>query len=157
MSKSSTQLSYIVHLLATIQIVREITERTGQNSRPLLSSAALAKSLHTHPAYIRKLMRIAARGNLLVSEKGKAEPRLALPAAEITLLAIYQVVEGVKNVLNLNIHINPECNVAKAIQYSLGDEYARVQKAAEEEMANITLQDIIEGYYTRMGNDRLPD
>ena len=157
MAKYPTRLSDTAHLLAVIQIVREVAERAGGDLRPLLSSAAIARSLHTNPAYVRKLMGLASRAGLLRTEKGKANAMLARPAAEISLLDIYRAVEGNNRLLKLDTHINPACNLGKAIQYALGDAYSEVQAAAEEAMAAISLQDIISGYYRRMGADALPD
>ncbi len=155
--KYSTRMSDTTHLLAAIQIVREVAERTGKDLKHLLSSAAIARSLHTNPAYVRKLMVIASRAGLLVTKKGKANPELSRTASEISLLDIYRAVEGDNRLLKLDTHINPECNVGKAIQFSLGDAYDEIQRAAEKAMAEISLQDVIEGYYSRMGRDALPD
>lgn len=155
--KYPTRLSDTVHLLAAIQIVREVAARSGRDLGRLLTSAALAESLHTNPAYVRRLMGIAGRGGLLATERGKANPALARPATEISLLDVYRVVEGDARLLKLDTHINPDCRVGKAIQFSLGDAYGNVQRAAEDEMARISLQRIIDGYYVRMGMDALPD
>lgn len=155
--KYSTRLSDTAHLLAVIQIAREVGERTGRDPRRFLSSAAIARSLHTNPAYVRKLMGLASRGGLLVTEQGKVNPVLARPASEISLLDIYRAVEGEKGLLKLDTHINPACNMGKAIQLALGDAYAKVQREAEATMAAISLREIIEGYYARAGRDTLPD
>lgn len=155
--KYPTRLSDTIHLLAAIQIVREVAGRKGENPGRLLTSAALAESLHTNPAYVRKLMGYAVRGGLLVTTRGKARPELAKPASDISLLDMYRVVEGDIKLLKLDAHTNPVCKVGKAIQFSLGDAYSEVQRKAEECMAMISLQDIIDGYYARMGEDALPD
>lgn len=155
--KYPTRLSDTIHLLAAIQIVREVTSRNGQNPCKLLTSAALAESLHTNPAYVRKLMGCAVRGGLLVTTRGKARPELAKSASDISLLDMYRAVEGDNSLLKLDAHTNPVCNVGKAIQFSLGDAYAEVQRAAEEAMGSISLQDIIDGYYSRIGRDAFPD
>lgn len=157
MAKRSTRLSYLIHLLATVQIVREIAARSGQNLSRHLSSAGLAESMHTNPAYVRKLMQIASCGGLLVSEKGKVNPALAMNAADISLLHIFRIAEGDGRILDQDIHINPECHMARELQYSIGDAYCRIQESAQGEMGKITLQDIIDGYYSRAGKERLPD
>ena len=56
-----------------------------------------------------------------------------------------------------DIHNNPECGVARELQFFIGDAYGRIQESAQEEMAKITLQDVIDGYYSRAGNEKLPD
>ena len=157
MGKRSTRLSYLIHLLATIQIVREIGARSGQDLSRHLSSAALAASMHTNPAYIRKLMQIAVNGGLLVSEKGKVNPALALNPTDISLLRIFRIAESNARILDQDIHINPECNLARELQFAIGDAYGKISRSAQEEMERISLQDIIDGYYARAGTDRLPD
>ncbi|MDO5536904.1 MAG: Rrf2 family transcriptional regulator [Desulfovibrionaceae bacterium] len=154
---NSTRLSDTVHLLATVQIVREVALRKGEDARACLSSAAIAASIHTNPSYVRQLMMTASRAGLLVCERGRANPVLGRPAREISLLDIYRAVEKEKPLLRLDTHINPECNVGIGIQMSLGSSYDKVQKCAEECMATITLQDVIDGFYSRMGRDSLPD
>ena len=155
--KHSTKLSDTIHLLAAVQIIREVSERRGTPLNGLLSSAAIAESIRTNPGYVRQLMMIARKADLLVSERGKPNPSLARSADEISLLDIYRAVEGEKPLLVLDTHINPECRVGVAIQHSLGEAYGRIQESAENEMARITLRDIINGYYSRVGEDALPD
>lgn len=140
-----------------MQIVREIAERSGQDLSRHLSSAGLAESMHTNPAYVRKLMQIASGGGLLTSEKGKVNPSLVKNPADISLLEIFKVAESGGHILDQDIHINPECQVARELQFSIGDAYERIQLAAQREMARITLQDVIDGYYLRAGKERLPD
>lgn len=153
----STRLSDTVHLLATVQIIREIAAKTGQPVRELLTSAAIATSIHTNPGYVRQLMMAVNRAGLLACERGRANPRLTRPAREISLLEIYRAVAGEKPLLQLDTNINPECNVGVAIQQSLGDAYGKIQNEAEKEMAKINLQDIIDGFYKRAGDDKFPD
>lgn len=155
--KHSTKLSDTIHLLATVQIIREVSERLGNPPNSLLSSAAIAESIHTNPGYVRQLMMIARKADLLVTERGKSNPSLARPAKEISLLDIYRAAEGEKPLLTLDTHTNPECRVGVAIQHSLGDAYGKIQESAEREMARITLRDIIDGYYARVGDEALPD
>lgn len=153
----STRLSDSVHLLATVQIVREVGARLGFDVGKKLSSAGIAESIHTHPAYIRQLMMALSKAGLLICERGKANPRLSRPPAEISLLEIYRAIEKDKPLLPLDAHINPECNVGVAIQLALGEAFAEVQRAAEDKMSTISLQSIIDGFYERSGNDKLPD
>lgn len=154
--RHATRLSDTVHLLAFIQIVREIQEKRGKDACPLLTSAAIAKSIHTHPAYVRQLMATLRKANLLHGERGKANPVLARPAAEISLLDIYRAVEGVKPLLHLDTHTNPLCHVGVLIQHALGEAYQQIQHSTEASMAALSLQDIISAFYTRAGQNVLP-
>ena len=80
---------------------------------------------------------------------GHARPSLSKPADQITLLDIYKAVEGEKPLLHLDTHTNPDCGVGINIQLSLQEFYNEIQKATEEKMNTITLQDIINTYYQR--------
>ena len=152
--KYPTKLADAIHLLAAIQILREISGPAAPELRQALKSCELARSLDTNPAHIRKLMRLAVAGGLLVSEKGRANPRLARPASEISLLDICRAVEVGKSVLNLHQRPEPSCVVGSAIERALSGVYAEIEKTAEAALAKISLQRIIDAYYART---RQPD
>ena len=119
------------------------------------SSEGLAENICTNPARIRKVMAKLKKAGLMTSVAGHARPSLSKPADQITLLDIYKAVEGEKPLLHLDTHTNPDCGVGINIQLSLQEFYNEIQKAAEEKMNTITLQDIINTYYQRtsMQND----
>ena len=152
--KYPTKLADAIHLLAAIQILREIWGPAAPELKQALKSGELAQSMDTNAAHIRKLMRLAAAGGLLLSEKGRVNPRLARPAREISLLDICRAVEGGKSVLNLYQRPEPSCVVGSAIERALSGAYAEIEKAAEAALAKISLQRIIDDYYART---RQPD
>ena len=138
--KYSTKLSDTVHVMVLIAI----------NQEKSLSSASIAESIHTNPGFVRQLMLKLKKAELMTSVAGHARPSLSKPADQITLLDIYKAVEGDKPLLHLDTHTNPECGVGINIQLSLQGFYNEIQKAAEEKMNTITLQDIIDIYYQRI-------
>ena len=71
------------------------------------------------------------------------------------MLDIYRAVEGNKPLLYLDIHTNPECGVGVNIQLAAGDCYREVQEAAEKKMQEISLQDIIDRFYERIGTEEI--
>ena len=137
--KYSTKLSDTVHVMVLIAI----------NQEKSLSSASIAESVHTNPGFVRQLMLKLKKAELMTSVAGHARPSLSKPADQITLLDIYKAVEGEKPLLHLDTHTNPDCGVGINIQLSLQGFYNEIQKAAEEKMNTITLQDIIDTYYQR--------
>ena len=137
--KYSTKLSDTVHVMVLIAI----------NQEKSLSSASIAESVHTNPGFVRQLMLKLKKAELMTSVAGHARPSLSKPADQITLLDIYKAVEGDKPLLHLDTHTNPDCGVGINIQLSLQGFYNEIQKAAEEKMNTITLQDIIDTYYQR--------
>lgn len=137
--KYSTKLSDTIHLLAFLCLAE------GER----MTSARIAESVKTNPAYIRQLMSALKKGGLISSDRGQANAALTRTAGQITMLDIYRAVEGEKPLLHLDIHTNPECGVGINIQLAIGDFYRDVQDAAERKMQEITLEDIIRRYYER--------
>lgn len=138
--KYSTKLSDAVHIMAFIAINQDFD----------LSSAAIAASVQTNPAFVRQIMMKLRKAGLMSSINGHAKPSLAKPTEEITLLDIYKAVEGDKPLLHLDTHTNPECGVGVSIQLALADYYAQIQKETEQSMNKISLHDIISSFYDRI-------
>ena len=139
--KYSTKLSDAVHIMAFIAIHQEYD----------LSSAVIADSIQTNPAFVRQIMMKLKKAGLMSSVNGHAKPSLAKPAEEITLLDIYKAVEGSKPLLHLDPHTNPDCGVGVNIQLALQDYYSEIQKGTETHMSGISLQDIIGLYRKKAG------
>lgn len=144
--KYSTRLSDAVHIMVLVAI-----------GIPDSSSAGIAKSIATNPAFVRRIMSELRKGGLLLTSKGKAAPALARDPGEITLLDVYRVAEKGKPLLHLDTHTNPECHDGIYIQHSLQESYEFLQEKMEEEMAQISLQDVIDGYYRLLEAHGHPD
>lgn len=137
--KHSTKVADAVHILVLIAL-----------DESDLSSQGIAKSIATNPAVIRRLMSALRRGGLLHTVQGKALPALSRSPEEITLLDIYRAMEESTPLLHLDTHTNPECLAGVNIQLALQDSYDRLQKTFEEEMKQITLQQIMQDYNRRL-------
>ena len=137
--KYSTKVSDAVHILAFIQL----------NPKGSLSSDSIAESIRTNPGCVRQLMSALRKSGLISSVQGHPRPSLAKAPSAITLLDIYQAVEGTKPLLHLDTHTNPECGVGVQIQLSLQDYFDQIQQTAENEMQQITLQNILNRYEER--------
>ena len=143
--KYSRKLSDTIHTLAFICL--------GEKEH--LTSARIAESVKTNPAYIRQLMSALKKAGLISTVQGQAQAALTRSAEQITMLDIYRAVEGDKPLLHLDIHTNPECGVGVNIQLAAGDFYREVQEAAEKKMQEISLQDIIDRFYERIGTEEI--
>ena len=87
----------------------------------------------------------------MTSVAGHARPSLSKPADQITFAGyLLKQLKVIKPLLHLDTHTNPDCGVGINIQLSLQGFYNEIQKAAEEKMNTITLQDIIDTYYQRI-------
>ena len=140
--KYSRKLSDTIHTLAFVCL--------GEKEH--LTSARIAESVKTNPAYIRQLMAALKNAGLISNTQGQANACLTKPADEITMLDVYRAVEGEKPLLHLDIDINPECGVGIHVQLAIGDFYEEIQEAAEQKMREITLQDIIDRYHEKLKN-----
>jgi Rrf2 family protein len=135
--KYSTKVSDAVHILTFIYL----------NEQPTLTSTDIATSIHTNPSYVRQLLAGLKAAGLIISRRGQACPQLAKDIHEITLLDVYRAMEGNKPLIHLDTHTNPECHIGMNIQLALAEYYKKVQKAAEKQMAGITLADIAATYH----------
>lgn len=141
--KYSHKLSDAVHVLAYI----DIFQNDGD-----LSSNGIARSIESNPSLVRRLMSVLVKAGLLVTQPGVAAPSLSKPAAEISLLEVYNAVEEDRNLLHVDEKTNPDCPVGANIQGALNDAYAKVQAQAEKSMAAITLDQIVDDIQVRRLN-----
>ncbi|MFC6181867.1 Rrf2 family transcriptional regulator [Lactiplantibacillus daowaiensis] len=137
--KYSYKLSDAIHILAYVDIVPAAT----------ISSTEIAASIEANASVVRRLMANLKTAGLLESHAGAARPRLARPASEITLLDVFRAVEINHELLHVDPRTNMSCPVGANIQQTLDAAYARVQQAAEAELAQLTVQDIIDGIQAR--------
>ncbi|KRN28745.1 hypothetical protein IV38_GL000950 [Lactobacillus selangorensis] len=137
--KYSHRLSDAVHILAFLDIYKD-----GD-----LSSNSIARSIESNPSLIRRLMAMLSKAGLIRTHAGVVAPTLAKPAAQITLLDVYQVIDDERHLLHIDPKTNPQCIVGGNIQAVLDADYAEVQQAAEAKMQTITLQSIIDAILVR--------
>jgi len=135
----SHRLSDAVHILAYIDIYHDSD----------LSSTAIAASVESNPALVRRLMVALRRAGLLATQQGTATPRLARQPVKISLLDVYRAVEEEGNLLHVDDKTNPKCVVGGNIQETLRTAYDEVQRAAEAQMAQITLASLVDDIWTR--------
>ncbi|MFC6259400.1 Rrf2 family transcriptional regulator [Levilactobacillus fujinensis] len=135
----SHRLSDAVHILAYIDIYHESD----------LSSVAIAASVESNPALVRRLMVALRRAGLLTTQQGTATPRLARDPDTISLLDVYHAVEEDGKLLHVDDKTNPKCIVGGNIQATLRGAYDDVQRAAEAKMVQISLASLINDIWTR--------
>lgn len=140
--KYSSKLSDAVHILVLIAL----------NPLENLSSTTIAKSIHTNPAFVRQLMSLMKKSEIISSVHGHAMPSLTRDPSDISLLDVYKSVEGNKPLLHLDTHTNPECGVGVNIQYSLQDYYDEIQHIADQKMEQIKLSDVIENFHAKLNS-----
>lgn len=130
----STRFSDSIHLLAFIKIY------AGEH----LTSDLIASSIETSPVVVRRLMGKLRHAGLLTTTPGTAQPVLAKPLADISLLTVFYAAEGDKALFSVDPKTNPDCIVGGNIQTVLQQYYQDAQTAAEARLAKTSLQDIVD-------------
>lgn len=132
--KKSYKLSYAVHTLVYIELCKD---------EPSISSRQISESVSTNAGVIRRIMSQLKKADLIETRQGTAETKLSRSPKEISLLDVFKAVED-ESIINVNHDTNMDCPVGKNIQIVLENAYEKVQTKAEEEMKQITLQQLID-------------
>lgn len=135
----STQLSDAIHILAYIAVFSPSDD---------VSSEILAASIETNPTNVRKIMGKLRDHGLIHTISGRPKPTLSRPVNEITLYDVFISVQGDTRLIEVDSHTNPRCIIGANIQQALDKEYSRLQQAAEQEMKQVTLADILRSIST---------
>lgn len=132
--KYSIQFSDAIHIMLYIEIY--------QNT-DYLSSTKIADSVQTNPVNVRKIMAQLKKSQLIQTQTGKANPKLTRPISQITLLDVYQSIEGNTNLIQVDPKTNVKCVVGANIQSVLEKQYDKLQETVESEMAKVTLDTLV--------------
>ncbi|MDF7637015.1 Rrf2 family transcriptional regulator [Leuconostocaceae bacterium ESL0958] len=134
--KASVQFSDAIHILAYLTLFAAEPAR--------LSSQAIADSVHTNAANVRKIMALLKKGQLIETQVGKAAPKLSRPPEAITFTAIYRCLAlSDQSLFPIDQNTEGNCPVGAHIQSVLKQQYARIQAAVEAEMDQMTLADVV--------------
>ena len=140
----SSRFTIAVHIFACI-------DTFGEDHK--VTSDFLSTSVNVNPVIIRKILSSLKKSGLLDVQRGTGGTTIAKPLDQITLYDIYQSVECIENGELFHFHEKPnmDCPVGKNIHNILDDKLLRVQKAMENELSAITLNDIIKDtrYYVQ--------
>jgi Rrf2 family protein len=143
---TSSRLVLATHVLAGLALARGTP----------VSSEALARSVNTNPAFVRRLLGALAKAGLAESQMGPSGGALlARPAEKITLLNVYRAVDD-QNLFALHHHgPNPKCPIGRNITPILEAEIAEAANALERSLAGTTIADIASRIEARVGRATL--
>lgn len=140
----SSRFTIAVHIFACIDTFEKDQK---------ITSDFLSASINVNPVIIRKILSSLKKSDLINVLRGTGGTTIAKPLDQITLLDIFQSVECLEDGKLFHFHENPNanCPVGKNIHSILDDKLLRVQKAMENELASITLEDVINDtrYYVK--------
>ncbi|MGA9519609.1 MAG: Rrf2 family transcriptional regulator [Trichococcus sp.] len=133
-----TKFSVAIHILVMI------TE-----SERSLSSQALAISVGTNASYIRKVIGLLKKAELISSQQGKGGYKLTKAPNQISLLDIYYATQEINRVNLFQMHQNPNetCPVGQHIEGALTSIFSEVEIHLANEMSSQTLEDVISNLY----------
>lgn len=132
----SSRLTMAIHVLACIDTFKDEYKVT---------SDFLAGSVNVNPVIIRRLLQQLKAADIVKVTRGSGGAQIAKPLEKISMLDLYKAVECVDKGSLFHFHDNPssECPVGRNIHNVLDGRLMRVQRAMEDEMAKITMADII--------------
>ena len=132
----SSRFTLAVHILTCIDVFKDDYKVT---------SDFLAGSTNVNPVIVRKLLGQLKAAGLVNVARGSGGASIPKPLNEISFLDIYHAVECIENGELFHFHENPnaDCPVGRNIHVVLDDKLMRVQKAMEDELSSITLEDVI--------------
>lgn len=113
-----------------------------------VTSGFIANSVNVNPVIIRQVTGKLKDAGLVRVDAGVGGAHIAQPLASITLLDIYQAVEGEdRQLFGFHDNPNPQCPVGGNIHALLDGKLGSAQQAMEDDLNHTTLQDLV----TRLG------
>ena len=131
----NSRFSVAIHILSLIATTSD---------KSLLTSDFIAGSVNTNPVVVRRMIGVLKKAGLLSSQSGMAGYELLVEPKDLTLLAIYQAIDGPKQLFAIHDEPNPACAVGRKIQHTLERVYTSVWQAMEEQLQAQTLQDVLD-------------
>ena len=130
----SSRFTMAVHMFACIDTFSDMK----------MTSDFMAGSIGTNPVIIRKLLGQLKAAGLVEVARGTGGVTITKPLDEITFLDVYKAVECAPDEELFHFHENPnqECPVGRNIHHVLDDKLSPVQKAMEDELSKITLEEV---------------
>lgn len=129
-----TKFSVAVHILILI----------SESPTPI-NSEQMAGSVGTNPSYIRKILALLKKENIVDGHRGVSGYTMTVAPEQLTLLQIYQAVMEEPKIHLLDIHQNPndQCVVGHHIRPVLTDMFSNMEDAFARSLAGKTLADCI--------------
>ncbi len=117
----------------------------SESDQPL-TSEDIAQSVGTNASYIRKILGLLKKRDMIESHRGVGGFALKPKSEDLTLLQIYQAVNETEHPSLFDLHQNPndKCIVGRHIKPVLTGMFAELENAFARELSKKTLADCIE-------------
>ena len=132
----SSRFTIAIHILTCIE--------TFKNDYKVTSDF-LAGSINVNPVVIRRLLSQLKAAGIIEVARGTGGANVARPLKEITMLDVYRAVECVDKgeLFHFHENPNPQCPVGRNIHNVLDSKLDMVQRAMEDELGRISMEEII--------------
>ena len=129
-----TKFSVAVHVLILI----------SEAPAPV-SSEQMAESVGTNASYIRKILALLKKAEIVDGHRGISGYSLTVAPEQLTLLQVYRAVTEEPRLHLLDIHQNPsdQCIVGRHIRPALTEMFTDIEDAFARSLAGKTLADCI--------------
>ena len=129
-----TKFSVAVHVMILI----------SESPSPLTSDQ-MAESVGTNASYIRKILALLKKAEIVDSHRGISGYSLTVAPEQLTLFQVYQAVMEESKLHLLDIHQNPndQCIVGRHIKPVLTGMFADIEEGFARSLAGKTLADCI--------------
>lgn len=118
----------------------------SESDKPL-TSEEIARSVGTNASYIRKIIALLKKKDIIESHRGVSGFALKSKSEDLTLLQIYRAVNETERPQLFDLHQNPndDCVVGRQIKPVLSGMFAEMEDAFARTLAEKTLADCISG------------
>lgn len=130
----NSRLAVAIHILSLI----------AANPGKQITSDYIAGSVNTNPVVIRRIMSMLKKAGILKTRVGVAGTALARNPADISLLEVHKAVQAQDELFAIHEQPNPNCPIGKNIQSTLEGVFFDAQRALENELANKSVEDILQ-------------
>lgn len=131
----SSRLTIAAHILLCIEIFKDDYKVT---------SNFLAGSINTNPVIVRNILGLLSSAGIVEIKSGVGGASLAKSPNEITLLDIFKAVEKEESLFHFHENPNLQCSVGRTVHSVMDGKLENIQSAMENEMAKITLNQLVE-------------
>ena len=131
----SSRFTIATHILLCIEIFKDSYK---------ITSNFLAGSINTNPVIIRNILSLLSSAKIVEIKAGIGGASLSKSSNTITLLDIFKAVEKEESLFHFHENPNLQCPVGQTVHDVMDKKLETIQSAMEQEMANITLYQLVE-------------
>lgn len=121
------------------------------------TSTFLAGSVNVNPVIIRKTLGQLKAAGLVEVAAGVGGAKLTKSPKDITLWDVFRAVEEDEDLFHFQENPNPNCPVGKNIHKILGDRLEKVKNHMLEDLAKVTLADLLRDIEENEKNEETGD